>query len=60
MDQLKANGSLVFVLDDPDDLDFILETLLNWRTLTNHIQAGVTLLQTLIDGKLIVARQDRK
>ncbi len=58
--ELKANGALVFILDDASDLDFILDNLATWAESVRTIQLLITALQDRIDSDIEINRKARK
>lgn len=59
-EQLKANGALVFVLDDPGDLSFILETLKTSADRLERIRKEIGILQIYCDAALRHGREQKK
>jgi hypothetical protein len=58
--KLKANGSLVFVLDDPADLDFILHELRTWKGSIETINQLIAPIQNRIDTVIKANKIARK
>jgi len=56
---LKANGALVFVLDDATDLDFILDGLRNYQETINDINNDIRIIEADILHNLEMNRKAR-